>query len=92
MIAKYDEYPPITLSNRTYLPYFFITNCEKCGAELHEDYTEDNYLMNPVVGRIVSIHFYCNRCKRDQYEEAKLEIVITPVGAHKPVYRGKHHV
>ncbi len=84
MIAEYNEHYPITMQNRTYLPYLFKTNCQKCGKELSAEYKNDNYLSNPSLsnpklGCIVHIYFCCDDCEHDQFEDALFELKITPV-------------
>lgn len=87
MIAELDDYYKTMLCKRVYLPYFFRTNCQTCGNELRSDYTRDNYIQNPVCGEIVQIHFYCEKCLKEQHEEALFEILVTPTMPHKPLYK-----
>jgi hypothetical protein len=76
MIAEFDESYKMAMPKRTYLPYLFKTNCEKCRKELHTDYRDDEYLMDPIANSTVEIHFYCEGCEHDQYENALLLLFI----------------
>lgn len=87
MIAELCDGHGTEMKKRTYLPYFFRTNCKSCGKELRTDYTGDEYLSYPVSGEVVKIHFYCPKCQEDQYEEALFEVKVTPLFTHKPRYK-----
>lgn len=66
----------ISGEKRQHAPYKLIGKCSKCGELIEKDFSDDRYMMHPVMGEEYRYIIYCEECDNEHEINLKFDITL----------------
>lgn len=84
LLLEHTEPKGIVDVKRFHVPFRLSLSCD-CGKLITQDFSKNEYLMYPELGKPFRLIFWCKDCEKEHYREVVLNISLTPTGPYATV-------